>query len=148
LCLLFACLAGVSWFGLQITPSSVYDHRFHDASFILFPLMCVLTPLAFWRLIAPLGPPIRMDGEGITDLRAGAEKVLWSDILNVVQRGEYVILTLSRKRAKTYPFSWSQRLLKTTRKSAGPSHLLIALWCLKTTRSTLFEQIETHRGAS
>lgn len=139
---LFVALASV--YGMQIEPHSVYEHRFHSASFIIFPIFSVLFPFTLFRLFVPWGAPVKMSSVGFIDLRAGSRLIPWDEVSNVVRRGEFVSLTLKRKFAKDYEMSFTQRMLKATRKSAGPTHLLVADWCLETSPEQLLEIISMH----
>ena len=139
---LFLALASI--YGMQIEPHSIYEHRSHSASFIMFPTFSVLFPFTLFRLFVPWGAPVRMSPAGFVDLRAGTRPIPGYEISNVVRRGEFVSLTLKRKFAKGYKLSFTQRALKATRKSAGPTHLLVAYWCLETTPVQLLEIVSMH----
>lgn len=150
LSLLVICvgIVAASIYGVHSEPSSYYEHRFHSGSFIMLPVFSVLSVFVLYRCFVPWGAPVRISAEGFADLRAGKEEIPWSEISNVVRKGEYVSLTLRRKYARSYPFSVSQKALKATRKSAGPTHLLVAAWCLKTNSHHLLDTIAAHRNRS
>ena len=134
----------VSAYGVQMEPTGVVDMRFHSGSFIILPVFSVMTLFSLYRLAVPWGPPVRISTEGIVDLRAGSRIIPWDQISNVVARGELIQLTLRRNFAKEYPYSLTQRILKATRRSAGPGHLLIAPWFLATTTEQLIKNIKAH----
>ncbi|MEO0980173.1 MAG: hypothetical protein AAFY24_23120 [Pseudomonadota bacterium] len=150
LSLLVICIGIVaaSVYGVQSEPSSYIDHRFRSGSFIMLPVFSVLSVFVLYRCFVPWGAPVRISAEGFADLRAGKEEIPWSQISNVVRKGEYVSVTLRRKYARSYPFSLSQKALKATRKSAGPTHLLVAPWCLKTNSHHLLDTITAYRNKS
>lgn len=129
-------------------PSSYYEHRFHGWSFLFLPVSFVFFFFALYRCFVPWGPPVRISREGFADFRAGNVWIPWSEISNVVRKGEYVSLTLRRKYARSYPFSLSQKALKASRKSAGPTHVLIAAWCLKTDSHRLLDTIKAYRNGN
>ncbi|WP_305988018.1 hypothetical protein [Roseibium sp. MMSF_3544] len=138
-------LVAASLYGVQSEPDSYQERRFQHGSFFILPIFSVLSVFTVFRVFVPLGAPVRVNLTGFTDLRAGKTPIPWSEISNVVRKGEYVSLTLKRKYAKTYPFSWSQRALKASRKSAGPTHLLVAVWCLKTSSPDLLDIVSAYR---
>lgn len=140
-------VTGASVYGVQIEPHSYYEHRFHSGSFIALPVFSVLTGFAAYRLLVPFGPLLRLTPTGFADRRAGRGLLPWGEITNVVRRGEFISLTMSRKLAKSYRLSLTQRLLKSTRKNARPSHILVADWCLKTRQSELLDLITGYRNA-
>ncbi|WP_434053449.1 MAG: hypothetical protein RDA78_00645 [Roseibium sp.] len=150
LSLLVICvgIVAASVYGVQLEPSGYIDHRFRSGSFIMLPAFSVLSVFVLYRCFVPWGAPVRINAEGFADLRAGKDEIPWSEISNVVRKGEYVSLTLRRKYARSYPFSLSQKALKATRKSAGPTHLLIAAWCLKTSSHHLLDTISAYREKS
>lgn len=128
-----------------MNPESFYERRFHSASFVMLPGFSALSIFTLYRLFLPWGAPIRMGSAGFVDLRAGTRTIPWNEISNVVRRGDYVSLTLKPKFAKDYPISLSQKVLKATRRSAGPTHLLVADWCLATETDELAELISLYR---
>ncbi|MEL7527189.1 MAG: hypothetical protein AAFN16_15530 [Pseudomonadota bacterium] len=150
LSLLVICvgIVAASVYGVQSEPDSYYEHRFHSGSFIMLPVFSVLSVFVLYRCFVPWGAPVRINAEGFADLRAGKDEIPWTEVSNVVRKGEYVSLTLRRKYARSYPFSLSQKALKATRKSAGPTHLLVAAWCLKTNSHHLLDTIMAYRNRS
>lgn len=150
LSLLVICvgIVAASIYGVQSEPSSYYEHRFHSGSFIMLPVFSVLSFFVLYRCFVPWGAPVRISQDGFADFRAGNVWIPWTEISNAVRKGEYVSLTLHRKYAKSYPFSLSQRALKASRKSAGPTHVLIAAWCLKTNSHHLLDTITAYRDRS
>lgn len=150
LSLLVICVGiiAASVYGVQSEPSSYIDHRFRSGSFIMLPVFSCLSVFVLYRCFVPWGAPVRINAEGFADLRAGKAEIPWSEISNVVRKGEYVSLTLRRKYARSYPFSLTQKALKASRKSAGPTHLLVAAWCLKTSSHHLLDTIAVYRKNS
>lgn len=148
--LLVVCvgLVGTSLWALTTEPSGYYGHRFHGLSYFLLPASFFFFFFALYRCFVPWGPPVRISREGFADFRAGNVWIPWSEISNVVRKGEYVSLTLRRKYARSYPFSLSQKALKASRKSAGPTHVLIAAWCLKTDSHRLLDTIKAYRNGN
>ena len=140
-----AGLVAISWYGIRLEPEGSSERRFHSFSFVIFPIFLLFTPFVLYRLIIPLGAPIRADTAGFVDLRAGSKRIPWTEMRNVVRRGAYVSITLNRSFAKDYPWSWTQKLLKSTRKSAGPTHLLVADWCLASTHTDILDIIASFR---
>ena len=138
-------MAFVSLYGIQIETDSLYAHRFHSASFLMLPAFSALAAFTLFRIFVPWGAPVRISPAGFIDLRAGSRMIPWSEVSNVVRRGEYVTLTLKRKFAKSYKMSLTQKAIKARRKSAGPSHLLIADWCLEASPQELLEIISKYR---
>ena len=139
-------LVAVSAYGVGIEPEGRIDRRFRSGSFVMLPIFALVTPLVLVRLVLPWGAPVRFGPAGFADLRAGPDTIPWEEISNVVRRGDYVTLTLRRRYAKTYRWSPTQRALKAMRKSAGPTHLLVAEWCLATTATDLLEAIVAARA--
>ncbi|WP_422040079.1 hypothetical protein [Roseibium sp.] len=150
LALLVICvgIVAASLYGVLTEPDGYYDRRFRNASFIMLPVFSVLSVFVLYRCFVPWGPPVRINAEGFADFRAGNVWIPWSEISNVVRKGEYVSLTLRRKYARSYPFSLSQKALKASRKSAGPTHVLIAAWCLKTDSHRLLDTIRAYRNGN
>nr|WP_319385901.1 hypothetical protein [uncultured Roseibium sp.] len=150
LALLVICvgIVAASLHGLLTEPDGYNDRRFRNASFIMLPVFSVLSVFVLYRCFVPWGAPVRISHEGFADLRAGNVWIPWSEISNVVRKGEYVSLTLRRKYARTYPFSLSQKALKASRKSAGPTHVLIAASFLKTDSHHLLDTISAYRDRS
>lgn len=143
-----AFVVACSAYGVQIEdPSGYYETRFHSASFWMLPVFSVLVLVALKMLLVPFGAPVRLSPDGFADLRAAPVTVPWSEITNAVRRGQYVVLTLSRRIAKDFPFTLTQRALKAMRKSAGPSHLLVADWCLAITPTDLADLVAAYRQA-
>lgn len=137
-----------SAYGVQIEDASNHwERRFHRASFWMLPVFSVLLLVSLKMLFLPVGAPVRLGPDGFADLRAAPVTVPWSEITNSVRRGQYVVLTLSRRIAKDFPFTLTQRALKAMRKSAGPSHLLVADWCLATTPTELADIVAAYRQA-
>jgi hypothetical protein len=147
LAVLTFCLAIAFRYGVQIEPTSVYDHRFHNASIWMLPSSVVFLFFVLYRLVIPIGAPVRLSPAGFMDLRVGRKIMPWNEIRNVSRKGQFVALTLNRKFAATYPLSITQRILKTFTKSAGPSHILIAEWCLMTDQTQLTSLLNEYREA-
>ena len=124
--LICAICTVVFWYGIKITPESYYEHRFQTGAYIILPLIAPFGLYWLFRLIWPVGALIRITPEGFADRRVNRAMIPWSEITNVVRRGEFLSLTLSRKFLKTYRMSLSQKAIKASRKSARPSHLLVA----------------------
>ena len=143
-CVFLTCGSALA---IKIEPGGYYGNRLHSASFVGLPLFSFFAGFVLYRLFVPRGAPVRLSRDGFSDLRAGAALIPWDEITNVVRRGQYVSLTLSRKFVKSYPFSLTQRVLKSTRKSARPSHVLVADWCLKTGHMQMLELIQAYREA-
>ena len=134
-----------SIYGVLLDPSSATDRRFHNSSFVILPVFLGLSVFVLYRLVAPWGAPVRLGPSGFTDLRAGSKTIPWDQISNVVTRGEFMTLTLRRGFTKTYRMSLTQRILKARRKSAGPNHLLVADWCLSTSKGELAQLVTAYR---
>lgn len=122
------------------------DQRAKTGAYIIVPIFALFTPFVIFRLFVPFGPLLRIGPEGFADRRVSSQLVPWSEVKNIVARSEFVTLTLSRRFAKTYPMSLGQKILKRRRK-AGPSHLVVADWCVKQTSPGLFDILTSYRAA-
>lgn len=140
-------LVAAAVYGVQLEPDTYRARRFHETSFLILPIFTVLGLFAVYRLVIPWGAPVRLSPDGFVDLRAGRQRIPWSEITNVTSASEFVTLTLGRRFRKTYRLTWTQSLLKVTRRSAGPNHLIVADWCLATTPGELAETIRAYRAA-
>lgn len=137
----------VFWFGMTMQVDSFFERRFQSQSWLVFPLIAPFTLWVGYRLVWPVGALIRMTPDGFQDRRMNGTVIPWTEIRNAVRKGEFVYLTLKRTFARSYRFSPSQRILKATRKNAGPTHLLIAHWCVAATGDELLEAIQAYRRA-
>ncbi|MEM1151844.1 MAG: hypothetical protein AAGI03_15065, partial [Pseudomonadota bacterium] len=135
------------YFGVISQPESFYEHRFQTASYVILPLIAPFSLWALFRVFWPVGALLRISPVGFADRRVNPTTIPWSDVSNVAQKGEFVSLTLSRRFLKTYRFSPSQKLLKSFRKSARPSQLLVACWCVADTPSNLGATVEAYHKA-
>lgn len=144
---IFLGLVAICLYGIQIEPVGRIQRDFHRSSFVFLPAFLIFAGFVIYRLIVPLGAPVRVGPAGFLDLRAGRQVIPWDKITNVVVSGEFVTLTLRRGHAQSYPFTLTQRLLKWRRKSAGPGHLVIVAWCLATTPRELHDIIAAYRAA-
>lgn len=145
LALILLCIftfAAFAYF-MQSDATSSHDRRAKTASYIIVPIMAVFTPWAIFRTLVPFGPLLRIGPNGFSDRRINAELVPWSEVKNIVSRSEFVTLTLSRRFAKTYSMSLGQKILKRRRK-AGPSHLVVADWCMQRTTPPLQDLLATY----
>lgn len=132
ICLVLICLAvsSIMIWALTIEPDGYHDRRLQNGAYVMAPFMVPFTIWVTYRLVLPFGALLVMAPEGFADRRVNAQIIPWSEITNIVRRGEFTSLTLSRRFVKSYHFSPSQRLIKWYRKSARPSHLLVAQWCV------------------
>lgn len=137
-------LAALFAFGMQIEPDGYRETRFRDWSYLLLPAFLALAGWGTYRLFAPRGAPVRLRPDGFVDLRAGKRTIPWTEVRNVARHGNYIYLTLRLAYARRYSFTLSQRLVKSRRSNAGPSHLLLTDWCLAESQSRLLELINAY----
>ena len=90
--------------------------------------------------------PLVINQSGTTDTRTSLQLIPWKQISNVAKKGEFVCLTLRRKFSEQYCRSKLARYEKWRRKDVGPSHVLLSVAHLKTTRDELFELISQVRA--
>ena len=143
---LSAALIAVFLLGTQIELDDPDDWEFYITSWTLLPVFCGLFVFALYRLLVPQGAPVRLSPEAFHDARAGKNPIPWAEVRNVARHGSWIFLTMRLAYARKYPFTLSQRLLKSTRKRAGPSHVMIADWCLAAEQRELRELIEAYWG--
>jgi hypothetical protein len=129
------------------TGTSRHDIRFRNGAYVMLPFMAPFTLWVVYRLFVPIGALLCISRDGFADRRVSPQIIPWSEISNIVRRGEFTSLTLSRTFLPTYRFSLSQRLLKWRRKSARPSHLLIADWCLARGETALVDILKAYHTA-
>ena len=141
------CLVVAAVYGTQIEVDSYHDRRFRSGSFVFLPILVPFTLWVLFRLVWPVGALVLVGPEGFADRRVNPATVPWAEITNPVRRGQFISLTLSRRVLKDYPMSVSQRLIKAGRKTARPSHLLVADWCLAKTQGELLQMITAYRDA-
>lgn len=111
----------------------------------MLPISVVFLIFVVYGLVIPFGAPVRITPEGFIDLRIGSKIIPWTEIRNVSRKGQFVALTLNRKFAAAYKLSITQHVLKRFTKSAGPSHILVAEWCLTMTQTQLMDSVSEYR---
>lgn len=98
-----------------------------------------------YHLFALPKHPLVIEEAGITDTRTSRKLIPWNQISNVAKKGTFVCLTLRRKFSAEYGFSLLARYEKWRRRDVGPSHVLLSVTHLKTTRDELFDLISLAR---
>jgi hypothetical protein len=141
---IFVCVAFV--YAAQSEDRGYYAQRAKTGAYLILPLMVPFTFWVIFRLFVPIGPLLRIGPDGFADRRVNTDLIPWAEIKNVVARSEFVTLTLSRSFQKGYPMSLGQRLLKRHRK-AGPSHVVVAYWCLNEPKTPLKDIITAYLAA-
>lgn len=149
-CALFAicaCCTALMVYATTTTGTSAHDIRFRSGAYFILPFMAPFTVWVLYRLVVPFGALLSVSPDGFADRRVNSDIVPWSGIGNITRRGEFISITLKRGVLKTYTFSTSQRLIKSRRKTARPSHLLVATWGVAPANLDLVTLLKSYHGA-